>query len=119
MWAFFFPLKPFKVFRIVPSKQPRLVKPCLTSDLHFIFKTSGTAIQETIFSFKPPLSLSQENRDREALPPALLDTSKTTFISTTSSILNCSWANQMNLIMNRRKYRSKKLLKTIFLSPKR
>ena len=35
MWTFFSPLKPFKAFRIVPCKQPRLVKPCLTSDLHF------------------------------------------------------------------------------------
>ena len=39
-----------------------LVKPCLNSDLYFISKTSATALLETIVSYKPLPSLSQENR---------------------------------------------------------
>ena len=52
-----------------------LVKPCLNSDLYFISKTSGTALVETIVSYKPLPSLSRENR--RTFPPAPLDTSTT------------------------------------------
>ena len=52
-----------------------LVKPCLNSDLHFISKTSGTAIVETIVSYKPLPCLLQENR--KTYPSALRDTSTT------------------------------------------
>ena len=51
-----FSLRPCKAFRIAQCKQPRLVKPCLNCGLHFIFKTSGTALLETIGSYKPPHS---------------------------------------------------------------
>ena len=49
-----------------------LVRPCLNSDLYFISKTSGTALPETVVSYKPITSLSQENR--KTLSSALLDT---------------------------------------------
>ena len=39
-----------KAFRIAQCKQSRLVKPWLNLDLSFIFKSSGTAILETICS---------------------------------------------------------------------
>ena len=52
-----------------------LVMPCLNSDLYFISKTSGTALVETIVSYKPLPSLSRENR--RTFPPAPLDTSTT------------------------------------------
>ena len=48
-----------------------LVKPCLSSDLYFVSKISGTALLETIVSYKSLPSLSQENR--KTLPPALLE----------------------------------------------
>ena len=40
-----------------------LVKPSLNSDLYLIFKTSGTALLETIVSHKLLPSLSQENKN--------------------------------------------------------
>ena len=62
-------------FRTARCKQPRLAKPCLNSDLHFIPKIFGTALLETIVSYKPLPSLSQVNRKTHL--PALLDTSTT------------------------------------------
>ena len=44
-----------------------LVRPCLNSDLYFISKTSGTALLETIVSYKSFPSL-------KTLPSALLGT---------------------------------------------
>ena len=37
--------------RIAQCKQSRLVKPLLNFDLNFIFKSSGTALLETVFSY--------------------------------------------------------------------
>ena len=68
-----FSWKPCKASRIAQCKQPRLLKPCLNSDLYFISKTSGTALIETIVLYKPLYSLSLVNR--KTLPPALPDTS--------------------------------------------
>ena len=70
-----FSLKPCKAFRTAQCKQARLVKPCLNSDLYFIFKTFGTALLVTIVFYKPPPSLFQENR--KTFPPAPLDASTT------------------------------------------
>ena len=68
-----FSWKPCKAFRIAQCKQPRLLKPCLNSDLYFISKTSGTALIETIVLYKPLYSLSLVNR--KTLPLTLPDTS--------------------------------------------
>ena len=74
LWAVF-SRKPCNVFIIAQCKQPRLVKPFLNSDLCFTSLISGTALLETIVSYKPLHRLSQENR--KTLPPALLDRSAT------------------------------------------
>ena len=76
LWALF-SWNPCKAFRIAQYKQPRLIKPCLHSDLYFISKTSGAALLEATVSYKrkPFPSLSQENRT--TLLPALLDTPTT------------------------------------------
>ena len=42
LWDLFY-LKPYRAFRIAQRKQPRLVKPCLNSDLYFILETYNTA----------------------------------------------------------------------------
>ena len=87
LWALF-SLKACKAFRIAQCKEPQLIKPCLNSDLYFIFKTSGTALLETIVSYKP-LPLSQENR--KTLPQAALYILITTALTYMfSSIWNCS-----------------------------
>ena len=74
LWSLF-SWKPCKAFRIAHCKQPRLLKPCLNSDLYFISKTSSRVLLEKIFCYKPFPSLSQENR--KTLLPASLDTSTT------------------------------------------
>ena len=74
LWALF-SWKLCKAFRIARCKQCQLVKSCLNSDLYLIYKTSGTALLDIITSYKPSLSLSQENGKN--LLPALLDTSTT------------------------------------------
>ena len=51
-YGLFFYLKPCKGFRIEQFKQPRLR----------LFKTSGTALLDTIVSYKPSPSLFHENR---------------------------------------------------------
>ena len=56
-WALF-SRKTCSAFRIAKCKQRRLVKTCLTSDLYFLSKTSGTVLQETIVSYKSLPSLS-------------------------------------------------------------
>ena len=89
LWALF-SLKPCKTFKIAQCKQPRLVKPCLNSDLYFIFKTSSIALLETIVSYSHPPSLSKENTKNVALPPAPLDLSATALMCIFFSILNCS-----------------------------
>ena len=68
-------LKTIKTFRKAQRKQQRLVKPCLISDLYFIYKTFGTALLETIISNKPLPILSQESR--KTLTTALPNTSTT------------------------------------------
>ena len=74
----FFSWQRCKVFRIAQCKQPRLGKPYLNSDLYFISKTSGTALLETIVSYKPLPSTS------------LYIDNITAFMCIFSSILNCS-----------------------------
>ena len=86
LWALFY-LKLYKTFRIGQGKKPRLLKPWLNFDLNFIFKSSGTALLETILSYRPPPSFSQENRKTSPpLPPAPLDTSTTVLVWIFSSI---------------------------------
>ena len=60
-------LKSCIAFRIAKCKQPRLVKPCLNSDLYFIFTTSGTTLLEAIVSYKP-LSQSLPQKWENASP---------------------------------------------------
>ena len=99
LWALF-SWKPCKAFRIAQCKQPRLVKPCLNSDLYFISKTSGTALLETITSYKPLPILSQENKKNPSHSTSRHIRNITALMCIFSSILNCSKANQKNLIMN-------------------
>ena len=67
-----FSRKPCKAFRIAQYKQRRLVKQCLNSDLYFLSKTPGTVLLKTIVAYKPPPSLSQENK--KTFLSGLLDT---------------------------------------------
>ena len=48
LWALF-PLKPYKAFIIAQGKQSRLVK-LLNFDVNFMFKSTSTALLETIVS---------------------------------------------------------------------
>ena len=79
-----FSWKPRKAFRIAQCKQPRLVKPCLSSDLYFISTASGTALIEAIVFYKPLYSLSQVNRTSRHI------NNITALMCIFSSILNCS-----------------------------
>ena len=58
-----FSWKPGKAFRVAQCTQPRLVKPCLHSNVYFTSEISGRALLETIVSHEPVPSLSQENRN--------------------------------------------------------
>ena len=91
-----------------------LVKPFLNCDLYFISKTSGTALLETIVSYKPLPSLSQENR--KTLPSAPRHNNITSLMCIFS--VSCSYANLKKSIINKWKYRSKGLLKTFFCHQK-
>ena len=70
LWALF-SLKQCKTFRIAQCKKPRLVKPCLNSDLYFIFLKNlwHSFTWDNSFLQTPP-SLSHEYR--KTLPLALL-----------------------------------------------
>ena len=83
-----FSLKLYQAFKIAQYKQLRLIKLWLNFDLNFIFKSSGTALLETIGYYYFPSNLSQKNR--KTLPPAPVDTSTTAFAFILSSIPNCS-----------------------------
>ena len=105
----------WSLFSIKPCKAFIIVKPCLNYDLYFIFKTSGTAVLEAIAFYKPPLSISQENRKTSLA--ALLDTSTTTLMCIFFSILNCSWASQ-EFNNEGMKVQVKRAFKSYFLPPK-
>ena len=95
----------FLSLRIAQNKQPRLLKPCLNSDLYFISKTSGTALLETIVSYIFPVS-PRKTEKRSPSASRYLN-NKTALLCIFSSILKCSQENQKNSIMNGFKCRSK------------
>ena len=72
LWALSF-WRPCKALKKAKCRQPRLVKLHLHSNLYFKCKNSGTALVETIVSYKLLPSLSQENTN--TFPSALLDAS--------------------------------------------
>ena len=107
-----FSWKPCAAFWIAQCKHRRLVNPCLNSDLYFISKTSGTALLETVVSYKLLPSLSQENK-KPLSQHFLTHQQHNSLMCIFPSILNWK-ANQKNSIMSGWKYRSKGLLKAMF-----
>ena len=110
LWALFI-IKLCKAFRIAQCKQPRLVKPCLNSDIYVIFQTFGTALLETTVSYKPLCSISQENRANPS-------PSASRHINNSLNLYLFFNFEEKNSIMNGLEYKLKGLLKAIFLSPK-
>ena len=89
LWTLFY-WKLCKAFRIAQCKQQRLVKPCLNSDLYFIFKISGIALLEIIVSEKPLPSLSQEKKKSLSASTSRHFQNLIALMCIFSSILNCS-----------------------------
>ena len=110
LWALFI-RKLCKAFRTAQCKQPRLVKPCLNSDVYVIFQTFGTALLETTVSYKPLCSISQENRANPS-------PSASKHINNSLNLYLFFNFEEKNSIMNGLEYKLKGLLKAIFCHQK-
>ena len=88
LWALF-SWKPNKAFRMAKCKLPWLVKPSLNFNLYYISKIYGTALLETIVSYKPP-SQSLPGKLENPSPSTSRDNNLTALMCIFSSILNCS-----------------------------